>query len=115
MSDFDAKRAAEILDAEGGPEKANLELVGWLYPIFTKAQNEATLALIRTHLNNRVSETAGAVRPSILLWMSRYSGMAPPSANLCGSRTLGRPAGRMASGPKASLSKRCRATCNGKV
>ncbi|MBL8786802.1 MAG: Ig-like domain-containing protein [Deltaproteobacteria bacterium] len=59
-NDVDGKRAAEILKAEGGADKANLELVGWLYPVFMKAKDEATLGAIRKHLNNRVSETAGA-------------------------------------------------------
>jgi len=58
--DVDGKRAAQILDAEGGADKANLELVGWLYPVFMKAKDEGALASIRKHLNNRVSETAGA-------------------------------------------------------
>jgi len=58
--DVDGKRAAQLLDAEGGAEKANLELVGWLYPVFMKAKDEGALGSIRKHLNNRVSETAGA-------------------------------------------------------
>jgi uncharacterized protein YfaS (alpha-2-macroglobulin family) len=55
-----ARRAAQLLDEGGGLEKVPLEVVGWLYPIFTAAQDGARLAAIRTHLNNRVSETAGA-------------------------------------------------------
>lgn len=58
--DVDGARAAAILKEEGGAEKANLELVGWLYPVFRKANDEAVLKNIRHHLNNRVSETAGA-------------------------------------------------------
>lgn len=58
--DVDGKRAAAILDAEGGADKANLELVGWLYPVFMKANDQGNLAAIRKHLGNRVSETAGA-------------------------------------------------------
>jgi len=58
--DNDAARAAAILKEEGGADKANLELVGWLYPVFTTAKREEELEGIRKHLNNRVSETAGA-------------------------------------------------------
>ncbi len=58
--DVDGARAKKILSEEGGTDKANLELVGWLYPVFQAAKDEATLANIRKHLNNRVSETAGA-------------------------------------------------------
>lgn len=59
-NDVDGKRAKAILGEEGGADKANLELVGWLYPVFMKAKDEGTLQAIRKHLNNRVSETAGA-------------------------------------------------------
>lgn len=58
--DVDGARAAKILDEEGGAEKANLELVGWLYPVFMKAKDQGNLGAIRHHLNNRISETAGA-------------------------------------------------------
>lgn len=58
--DVDGLRASKILAEEGGVEKANLELVGWLYPVVTAAKDEATLVAIRKHLNNRVTETAGA-------------------------------------------------------
>ncbi len=58
--DVDAKRASQLLVAEGGADKANLELVGWLYPVSHAGKDEATLVSIRKHLNNRVSETAGA-------------------------------------------------------
>ncbi|HRE90494.1 MAG TPA: alpha-2-macroglobulin family protein, partial [Myxococcota bacterium] len=58
--DIDGSRAKAILNEEGGADKANLELVGWLYPVFMKAKDEGTLQAIRKHLNNRVSETAGA-------------------------------------------------------
>jgi uncharacterized protein YfaS (alpha-2-macroglobulin family) len=58
--DVDAKRASQLLVAEGGADKANLELVGWLYPVSHAAKDEATLVSIRKHLNTRVSETAGA-------------------------------------------------------
>jgi len=60
VGDVDSSRAAAILQEEGGADKANLELVGWLYPVFMKAKDEAQLGAIRKHLNNRVSETAGA-------------------------------------------------------
>lgn len=59
-NDIDGARAKAILKEEGGADKANLELVGWLYPVFMKAKDEGTLEAIRKHLNNRVSETAGA-------------------------------------------------------
>jgi uncharacterized protein YfaS (alpha-2-macroglobulin family) len=58
--DVDGKRAAAILREEGGADKAQLELIGWLYPVFMQAKDEGNLAAIRKHLNNRVSETAGA-------------------------------------------------------
>jgi uncharacterized protein YfaS (alpha-2-macroglobulin family) len=56
----DAKRAAAILAEEGGVEKADLEVVGWLYAVAQAGKDEATLEAIRKHLGNRVSETAGA-------------------------------------------------------
>jgi len=58
--EVDGARGKKLLSEEGGADKANLELVGWLYPVFQAAKDEGTLADIRKHLNNRVSETAGA-------------------------------------------------------
>lgn len=59
--DKDAARARAIIKEGGGLDKVDLELVGWLYPVFMGAGGfDEDLAAIRKHLNNRVSETAGA-------------------------------------------------------
>ncbi len=53
-------RAQALLAADGGPEQANLELIGWLYPILSALNEPSVIAPVRRALLNRVSETAGA-------------------------------------------------------
>jgi hypothetical protein len=55
------EKAQSLLKESGGPQKLSMEAVGWLLGVMAKeprAQAERN-ALLR-HLNNRVSETAGA-------------------------------------------------------
>ncbi|MFO0749825.1 MAG: Ig-like domain-containing protein [Myxococcota bacterium] len=56
----DPARARALISEAGGLDKADLEMVAWLYPVMTgKAGFERDIEAIRKHLNNRVSETAG--------------------------------------------------------
>ncbi len=59
LGDNDSSRAAQVLDGLGGLEKAGMEVVGWLYPVFARGQKTGTVKRIHKHLNNRVTETAG--------------------------------------------------------
>ncbi len=61
MNDRDAAKARRLLMAEGGVEKLSLESLGWLLPVLSgDPASVKEVDLIRRHLNNRVTETAGA-------------------------------------------------------
>jgi uncharacterized protein YfaS (alpha-2-macroglobulin family) len=61
MKDRDAGTARKLIADAGGVEKLSLETLGWLLPVLSgDAASAAQIEAIRRHLNNRVSETAGA-------------------------------------------------------
>jgi uncharacterized protein YfaS (alpha-2-macroglobulin family) len=61
MKDRDAAAARKLIADAGGVEKLSLESLGWLLPVLSgDAASSAQIAAIRHHLNNRVTETAGA-------------------------------------------------------
>lgn len=61
MNDGDPARARALVKEGGGLDKVPMDVVGWLYPVLSKAQGfEEDVAAIRKHLNNRITETAGA-------------------------------------------------------
>ena len=60
MGDADTTRARALID-EVGLDKLSPEAIGWLYAVLTGDPGSSQeLAAIRRHLNNRVTETAGA-------------------------------------------------------
>ncbi|HEX8492960.1 MAG TPA: alpha-2-macroglobulin family protein [Pyrinomonadaceae bacterium] len=60
MGDRDGARARKLI-AEAGLEKLSLESVGWLLSVLSgDPRPSAEVEAMRRHLNNRVSETAGA-------------------------------------------------------
>ncbi|HJR08167.1 MAG TPA: alpha-2-macroglobulin family protein [Pyrinomonadaceae bacterium] len=61
MKDRDAARARKLIAEAGGVEKLSIESLGWLLPVLSgdAASLQETGAILR-HLNNRVTETAGA-------------------------------------------------------
>jgi hypothetical protein len=61
MKDRDGARARRLIAEAGGVEKLSIESLGWLLPVLSgdAASLQETQAIIR-HLNNRVTETAGA-------------------------------------------------------
>ena len=61
MDDRDSPKARKLIGDAGGVEKLSLESLGWLLPVLSgdAASGKETEA-IRRHLNNRVTETAGA-------------------------------------------------------
>jgi uncharacterized protein YfaS (alpha-2-macroglobulin family) len=61
MDDRDAAKARNLIAEAGGVEKLSLESLGWLLPVVSgdETSTKETDA-IRKHLNNRVTETAGA-------------------------------------------------------
>jgi uncharacterized protein YfaS (alpha-2-macroglobulin family) len=61
MEDSDPAKAREVIAEAGGAEKFSLESLGWFLPVVSGdgASSKETQA-IRRHLNNRVTETAGA-------------------------------------------------------
>ncbi|MFT7623842.1 MAG: hypothetical protein ACI9WU_003027, partial [Myxococcota bacterium] len=57
--DKDPAKARSILAAEGGPAKANLELVGWLWNVLSgDSGSSKEIAAIRRHVANRATEDA---------------------------------------------------------
>jgi uncharacterized protein YfaS (alpha-2-macroglobulin family) len=61
MKDPDPARAKRLIAEAGGLEKLNIEAVGWIWP--TISQDKASASdneAIRRHVENRVTETAGA-------------------------------------------------------
>ncbi|MDQ3666816.1 MAG: DUF6049 family protein [Acidobacteriota bacterium] len=61
MRDRDAAKARQLLVVGGGVEKFSLESLGWLLPVLSGDPASAKeVEMIRRHLNNRVTETAGA-------------------------------------------------------
>jgi uncharacterized protein YfaS (alpha-2-macroglobulin family) len=61
MKDRDAAAARKLIADAGGVEKLSLESLGWLMPVLSgDAASSAQITAIRHHLNNRVTETAGA-------------------------------------------------------
>ena len=61
MKDRDAARARKLVADAGGVEKFSLESLGWLLPVLSgDAASAKEVETIRRHLNNRVTETAGA-------------------------------------------------------
>ncbi|HEX8131363.1 MAG TPA: alpha-2-macroglobulin family protein [Pyrinomonadaceae bacterium] len=61
MKDRDTARARKLIAEAGGVEKLSIESLGWLLPVLSgdAASLQETQAILR-HLNNRVTETAGA-------------------------------------------------------
>ena len=60
MGDRDTARARKLI-AEAGLEKLSMESVGWLLSVLSNDPSSVTeVTTIRRHLNNRVTETAGA-------------------------------------------------------
>jgi uncharacterized protein YfaS (alpha-2-macroglobulin family) len=61
MKDRDGARARKLIAEAGGVEKLSIESLGWLLPVLSgdAASLQETQAILR-HLNNRVTETAGA-------------------------------------------------------
>jgi uncharacterized protein YfaS (alpha-2-macroglobulin family) len=61
MKDRDGARARRLIAEAGGVEKLSIESLGWLLPVLSgdAAALPETQAILR-HLNNRVTETAGA-------------------------------------------------------
>ncbi len=61
MKDRDGARARRLIAEAGGVEKLSIESLGWLLPVLSgdAASLQETQAIVR-HLNNRVTETAGA-------------------------------------------------------
>ncbi|MDQ1524488.1 MAG: alpha-2-macroglobulin, partial [Pyrinomonadaceae bacterium] len=62
MKDRDGARARKLIAEAGGVEKLSIESLGWLLPVLSAADNASVneRAAILRHLNNRVTETAGA-------------------------------------------------------
>jgi uncharacterized protein YfaS (alpha-2-macroglobulin family) len=61
MADRDAAKARSLIAEAGGVEKLSLESLGWLLPVVSgDAASTKETDAIRKHLNNRVTETAGA-------------------------------------------------------
>ncbi|MBW2456001.1 MAG: hypothetical protein JRI68_15900 [Deltaproteobacteria bacterium] len=57
----DRAEAARLVREAGGAAKLPLEALGWILPVLSKdAGSQAQVAAIRRHLENRVTETAGA-------------------------------------------------------
>ncbi|HYP01473.1 MAG TPA: alpha-2-macroglobulin family protein, partial [Pyrinomonadaceae bacterium] len=61
MKDRDTARARRLIAEAGGVEKLSIESLGWLLPVLSgdAASLQERQAILR-HLNNRVTETAGA-------------------------------------------------------
>jgi uncharacterized protein YfaS (alpha-2-macroglobulin family) len=61
LGDADATRAVGLIKEADGPEKLSFEALGWLMPTLSDSPNsKGYIEAIRRHLNNRVTETAGA-------------------------------------------------------
>lgn len=61
MGDRDAAKARRLIGDAGGVEKLSLESLGWLLRVVSgDAASTKETEAIRRHLNNRVTETAGA-------------------------------------------------------
>lgn len=59
LGDRDLTKANRIVREGGGVDKLGLELVGWLWPVFSGDEgSKQTVAKIRRHVGNRVTETA---------------------------------------------------------
>lgn len=59
--DRDSAKARKLIVEAGGVEKFSLESLGWLLPVLSgDADSTREVDAIRRHLNNRVTETAGA-------------------------------------------------------
>lgn len=60
MGDLDGARAEALLSEAGGLQKAPMELIAWLYPVFIDSpQGKKVLPQLRRHLMSRVTEEAG--------------------------------------------------------
>jgi hypothetical protein len=60
MDDPDPARARKLMD-EAGLENLSPEAIGWILPVLSgDPESQAQVIEIRRHLNNRVTETAGA-------------------------------------------------------
>jgi uncharacterized protein YfaS (alpha-2-macroglobulin family) len=61
MKDRDQGKARKLIADAGGVEKLSLESLGWLLPVLSGDANSVReIDAIRRHVNNRVTETAGA-------------------------------------------------------
>ena len=61
MKDRDAAKARKLVSDSGGVDKLPLESLGWLLPVLSgDRESVKEVETIRRHLNNRVTETAGA-------------------------------------------------------
>lgn len=61
LGESDGANARGLIAEAGGVEKLSLESLGWLLPVVSQdAASKQEAEAIRRHLNNRVTETAGA-------------------------------------------------------
>ncbi len=63
MNDADPRKAVKLVQDAGGPEKLGLEALGWLLPTLASDKGrdaKALVAEIQRHLENRMTEQAGA-------------------------------------------------------
>lgn len=61
MKDRDPYEARELIEEAGGAEKLSLEALGWILPLLSGDEDSSEeLEAVRRHINNRVTETAGA-------------------------------------------------------
>lgn len=61
MKDRDSAKARKLIAEAAGVEKLSLESLGWLLPVLSGDTNSVReIDAIRRHVNNRVTETAGA-------------------------------------------------------
>lgn len=61
MKDRDTASARKLISEAGGVEKLSIETLGWLLTVLSgDVSSSAQVEAIRRHLNNRVTETAGA-------------------------------------------------------
>ena len=61
MNDPNPKAARRLIDGAGGVDKMPLEALGWILPVLSADPGSASqVEAIRRHLQNRVTETAGA-------------------------------------------------------
>jgi len=61
LGDADPARARKLVAESGGADKAQIDLLGWLWPTLSEdAGSAGELSALRRQVQNRVTETAGA-------------------------------------------------------